>query len=209
MNNRNVYYTYIYLDPRKNGHFCYNNICFLFEPIYIGKGKNKRYLEHTKYLDKHINPKFKNKLLRILSQGFTKQDIENHIQIISCNSEQEAFGLEVKLIKEIDPRNLCNLTDGGEGNSGYIQTEESKKKISEAKTGKKQTEKTKKKISEAHVGMKFSESQKKKISESKSGKKRGPYKKNNLQSGQNNSMSMTNRLKRSRNKLIFLLRRQI
>jgi len=130
----NTYYCYTYLDPRKPGKYSYKNISFLFEPLYIGKGKNKRYLEHLKYLEKHTNYDFKHVLKEILNEGFTKQDIENHILIIYCNSEQEAFDLEIRLIKEIGRSkfggSLVNWTDGGEGVSGYIPSKEKNRKHS-------------------------------------------------------------------------------
>jgi hypothetical protein len=30
---RNCFYVYVYLDPTKEGHYCYYNVCFLYEPI--------------------------------------------------------------------------------------------------------------------------------------------------------------------------------
>ena len=42
----NEFYVYIYLDPRKPGRYCYEEVSFLFEPIYVGKGKNNRYKTH-------------------------------------------------------------------------------------------------------------------------------------------------------------------
>jgi len=47
-------YTYIYLDPRKRGSFHYDGlkISFLFEPFYVGKGKNNR-------IDQHLDAKRK------------------------------------------------------------------------------------------------------------------------------------------------------
>ena len=36
------FYVYIYLDPRKPGKYTYEDLCFLYEPFYIGKGKNNR-----------------------------------------------------------------------------------------------------------------------------------------------------------------------
>jgi len=53
---------------------------------------------------------------------------------------------------------------------GRTLTEETKRKMSEAKKGKKRTEETKRKISNAHKGKKFSSEHKKKISDA--GKKR-------------------------------------
>jgi hypothetical protein len=56
----NNFYIYIYLDPRKHGKYCYNDICFLYEPIYIGKGKNKRWK-----ITNDRTPIFKNKINKI------------------------------------------------------------------------------------------------------------------------------------------------
>ena len=50
MEKENKYYVYIYLDPRKPGKYYYPNmdVCFLFEPFYVGKGKNKQMYSHLK-----------------------------------------------------------------------------------------------------------------------------------------------------------------
>ena len=68
-----------------------------------------------------------------------------------------------------------NLTDGGEGMTGYTHSEETRKKISKAKKGKKQSEVTKKKRSEALKGIKSSEETKKKMSEAQKGEKNNMY----------------------------------
>jgi len=47
---------------------------------------------------------------------------------------------------------LVNATDGGEGAFGYIHSEESRRKISEAKKGLHHSSKTRQKMSEAHKG---------------------------------------------------------
>ncbi len=39
-------YVYIYFDPRKKGEYQIDNIIYEFEPIYVGKGINKRYKKH-------------------------------------------------------------------------------------------------------------------------------------------------------------------
>ena len=40
------YYVYAYLDTRKNGDYIYDDLIFGYEPIYVGKGKNRRYKNH-------------------------------------------------------------------------------------------------------------------------------------------------------------------
>jgi len=65
----NNFYIYIYLDPRKSGRYCYDNICFTFEPFYIGKGKNDRWKNisgRTNYFKNKINKIRKNLLKKKL-----------------------------------------------------------------------------------------------------------------------------------------------
>jgi group I intron endonuclease len=72
--------------------------------------------------------------------------------------------------------NGYNLTEGGDGTLGRVATEETRRKISEAKTGKKRkpfSEETRRKLSEANKGKKKperSEEHRRKISEAKRGK---------------------------------------
>ena len=40
--NNNRFYVYALLDPRKPGRYEYKDICFLYEPFYIGKGCGDR-----------------------------------------------------------------------------------------------------------------------------------------------------------------------
>uniref|UniRef100_UPI0037511A01 LEM-3-like GIY-YIG domain-containing protein n=1 Tax=Acinetobacter sp. TaxID=472 RepID=UPI0037511A01 len=40
------YYVYIFLDPRKSGYFSYGDLNFVFEPFYVGKGKDNRFKRH-------------------------------------------------------------------------------------------------------------------------------------------------------------------
>ena len=57
----------------------------------------------------------------------------------------------------LNPGPLWNLTNGGEGASGYVCSEETRLKISIGKRGTKLTEATKQKIAEQHRGMKATE----------------------------------------------------
>lgn len=123
---------------------CSNNI-----PFYIGKGmKHENYdrIEyHLNYWHHNKNKKLKNKINKL--KGIF--DIE---VILESENEQECLNLEVKLIKEIGKENLCNLTDGGEGISGFNHSKETRQKISIWRKGKKLSEETCKKISQNKTG---------------------------------------------------------
>lgn len=122
-----IYYVYILLDPRNSGVYQYSeDLKFEYEPFYVGKGKNRRYKDSLK--DKYSFYK-KNKIKAIKNEEkepitiFIKTEIEEHV----------AFDLEIRLIKIIGRRDknqgpLCNLTNGGDGSSGTIVSEETKNK---------------------------------------------------------------------------------
>ena len=94
------YYTYAYL--REDG-----------TPYYVGKGKGNRVYWRSK---KDIKPpKDKSRII------FLKQNL----------TEQEAFKHEIYMIavfgrKDLATGILYNRTDGGEGASGYVPTEDTK-----------------------------------------------------------------------------------
>ena len=116
-----IYYVYKLIDER-------NNL-----PFYIGKGKNNRAISHIsrakKWKEKNfnwstnVNRKLYNKILSILDDGF---DIK--VIYVEKNLEETlALETEKQLISEIGIENLCNLTEGGEGES---RTEEILQKMS-------------------------------------------------------------------------------
>jgi len=174
----NKFYIYIYLDPRKSGRYCYNDVCFIFEPIYIGKGKDNRYKE----LDNSRCRLFKNKINKIKQSGLEPIVFKLYENL----NEENSFKFEKQLINEIGRINLktgslVNITDGGDGISGYIFSDESKKKMSCDRKGRPKSEEHKKKLSENHadfrgekhpksmLGKHHSEESKNKISEKKKG----------------------------------------
>jgi hypothetical protein len=132
------------------------------KPYYIGKGKGYRaWSKHKKI----IVP-------------------EDRKRIVICESnltEVGAFALERRLIRWYGRKNngtgiLRNMTDGGEGLSGLVFTEELRIKISERTSGenhhlfgKKHSEETKEKIRQSRLGKKHSEESKQKMSEERKG----------------------------------------
>ena len=130
------YYVYVYLDPRKEGEFVYDNYHFKYEPIYIGKGVRNRVNQHLINVDKNKKSLFYNKLRKILNEGLEPI----RYKLIESLTEKESLEYEKKLISligriDIETGTLCNMTEGGE--VGYKRTEEARKKLSEAKMGDK------------------------------------------------------------------------
>lgn len=115
------FYVYVYRDvrPGKEG-----------QPIYVGKGTDRRAKRH---LASTHNIILDRTIKKIRNAG-----LEPEIEIVSrFTDEAEAFVCERSLINSIGRRDLnigplANLTDGGEGGSGYIQTAESNRLRSEA-----------------------------------------------------------------------------
>ena len=125
-----------------------NNYCVYFylredgSPYYVGMGRKQRpFARHA-----HRQGK-----------GDFKPDDRNLILIVHENlSQQEAYDLEIKYIKEYgrkcDGGILINLTEGGQG---ALHNEETRKKLSLIKTGTKASEETKRKMSEKRKGKKM------------------------------------------------------
>lgn len=146
MENPREYYTYAYLREDKT-------------PYYIGKGKGKRI--YQKYKGKVRPPKDKSRII------FLKQNL----------TEGEAFKNEIYMIdvfgrKDLGTGALHNRTGGGEGSSGAIRSEETRRQISEAQKGKTHSDETKRKMSESNksennywYGKSFSEEHIRKMSE--------------------------------------------
>ena len=127
------YYTYAYLREDRT-------------PYYIGKGKGERVYKKRKG---EIKPPKDSSRIIFLKQNLT---------------EEEAFKHEVYMIvvlgrKDLGTGILRNKTDGGEGSSGLIHSEETRRKQSEVKKGennplygKSPSEETRRRISEAKKG---------------------------------------------------------
>jgi hypothetical protein len=108
-NNRaEMYYTYAYL-------------CEDGTPYYIGKGSGKRV--YSKIRSVSIPPKDR---ILILKKDLTEDRAFQH----------EKYMIAVFGRKDLGTGILHNKTDGGEGVSGHIYTEEQKQKITQSKLGK-------------------------------------------------------------------------
>lgn len=125
----NNFCVYVFLNPCNPGKFKYENLNFDFEPIYVGKGRLSRPKDHIRRF-KNINTYFYNKLKKIVKSGFDPIWI-----ILKADlTEIEAFYEEIRVISLIGRKKnggtLYNSTDGGEGQTGLVHSEESKIKIS-------------------------------------------------------------------------------
>lgn len=181
MKNCNIYYVYVYLDPQKPGNFNYGIYHFDFEPYYVGKGYRKRMYDHLSCND---NSHKTRKLKKILESGYTKKHLKSDYIILQNfdMEETKAFDLEIDMIKTIGRYDLgmgplTNLTDGGEGQSGHINSKETRKKKSLAKIGKKHSEEHRRNNSIAQTGKIYSNEYKLNMSIKCSGELNGFYNK--------------------------------
>ena len=142
----NTYYVYIHIDPVTN------------LVRYVGKGTGNRAYSmfgrsayHKKWID------------RLTKQGlsFTVEIIEKELP------EQQALELEVLWIAAYRHAGmpLTNLTNGGEGISGYRHSAESRAKIAVASASKRYTEESKQKMSRSQLGKTHTDESKKLISQ--------------------------------------------
>lgn len=122
------FYVYVLLDPRKPGNFEYGPLSFDYEPFYVGKGKGKRDRSHFRMGNvrqdaaRTKSPFKVNKILKILESGLEPIVV----RIKQEATERVAFKLEVRAIELIGRKPagpLTNLTDGGDGVSGYVGDE--------------------------------------------------------------------------------------
>ena len=140
--------------------------------FYIGKGQNKRAYDLIKrnVYWKRVAEKYGTPTVEILAKWKTeKEALDHEVLLISC-------------FKDMGYK-LTNLTDGGEGSTGYKHSQESIEKISNGKKishnkywlGKPRPQETKDKISKAlmGVGRPHTEESKQKISLAHKGKKQG------------------------------------
>ena len=131
-------------------YYVYSYLREDYSPYYIGKGKGNRY---------------KNKKIFEIQPPKDK----SRIKIIRANlTEDDAFALEKLYIlmfgrKDLGTGILRNKTDGGEGCSGFITSEETKEKLRQLNLGKITPENVKQKISNSLKNRIISEDYKQKL----------------------------------------------
>ena len=162
-----------------------NFYCYILKypdgiPFYVGKGRGYRYKRHlTKWNIKNDTNGLKvNVINKIRNSG--KEPLA---EIIKTNlTEDEAFTLEIEIIKKYGKRCeggiLTNMSDGGEGQTGYHHTEKLKsefsKRFSKEKNpffGKRHTEESLKLIGNTNRGKILNENWRQKISVATKGRK--------------------------------------
>jgi len=134
-------------------------------PFYVGKGYGNRMYKHAKYVKNgkipNDNRYLFNKIRKILREG----EVIDYKKILENVIEKIAFDKEIQDIKKYGRKNngtgiLCNMTDGGEGTSGWHCSRKTRYRMSKAALkrknnhwiGKKHTEETKRKMSLAKKG---------------------------------------------------------
>jgi group I intron endonuclease len=164
--NKNIFYVYTHTDPRTQ------------LVRYVGKGKGRRAWEFKRRCAHH-----KNWISRLASEGLTPL-----VKLVETEkTEETAFQLEKLWIAAYRHAGmpLTNLTDGGDGPSGWVPSDETKRRMSHAHKGKTLSEETRRKMSEARrkmseanrgekhprYGKAHSEETKKKLSEVMKGEK--------------------------------------
>ena len=97
--------------------------------FYVGKGFGRRMYWHKKKAinKEHYNIHLQRKILKLIQLGGKIK----YEKVFESTNEEEVFNQEVETIKYFGLENLCNLTEGGEGSTGYIHTEDAIHKMKE------------------------------------------------------------------------------
>lgn len=154
-----MYFVYIFFDSRKTGVFSYGDLVFNQEPIYVGKSHMSSYREAAHLRECRENAVVTNRIKVGKFKKIIAETGDNPpCAIYKDNlSEQDALELEKILIRKIgrisiETGPLTNLTDGGDGLSGYKHSQKTKELISKYSSGRKHSLSTKQKISSSQTG---------------------------------------------------------
>jgi hypothetical protein len=141
-------------------------------PCYVGKGKGDRWRRHESRAI-HDN----SHLRSIVAQARKVGKELPKIKLRENLSEADALALERTIIaaigREVKDGPLVNLTDGGDGESGYVFSPEARARMSATRRGRKLTAEHRAKIGAAGKGRKYgprTDEYRAKISASKKGR---------------------------------------
>lgn len=134
--NERKFYVYAWVREDYNTYF------------YIGKGEGYRFKRMQGRNSHFINIVNKTTCsVLFLHQNLTEEEaFEKEKEVIFNLVNYNGYSLDVKGVKKNKGRHLVNQTWGGEGQSGRIMSDESKKKLSEYRTGTRWTEAQKDKL---------------------------------------------------------------
>ena len=117
-------------------------------------------------------------LVTVFGSALRKYGFENFEweEVYSDVANEDLNRLEIECIEWFGTKvpDGYNMTEGGDGTSGWHHTEETKEKIRSSERGKIVSYDTRIKIGKAKKGRKHTEETRKKLSKSRLGKKRGP-----------------------------------
>ncbi len=143
-------------------------------PEYYGKGQIDRWYDHLYRKD---NSPWKNHL-----QKAVREERKVVCHIFPRSSEQEAFSQEILNIarygrRDLGTGTLYNLSDGGEGEAGRVDSAETRAKKSARMMGntygsRKDSDETRAKKSASRIGLKHSDETRAKIGKAHKGMKR-------------------------------------
>ncbi len=125
MSKQKQYYVYVIRDPRPGK----DNV-----PVYVGKGGGDRHDRLQTHERQSHNRRLRHFFAKCKTLGLTPS--KTKVYLIS---ETSAFQAEMQLIAQfgrcdLGTGTLYNLTNGGEGTSGWVPTEKFRKALSVAKT---------------------------------------------------------------------------
>ena len=120
-----MFYNYAYLDPRKPSKFTYPglHISFLYEPYYIGKGKNNRYKHH---ISDFLKDSYKTNKIKRISVEYNPLDfviLFNHTPDENLCFRTEEYTCRCVGIYANHAVPLTNESYGGVGGKGRVVSE--------------------------------------------------------------------------------------